>query len=122
MLAGHVGSATNTRHVAVFCLNAAAACEFIQLLYLQHHESCVTFHRSLDEIRLQARFRIPDRIVIRHADCMEGDELEQVFSWPKEVQKRVVFAVAEATAGQHIVYRGQQYPLLAPGESVRVDA
>jgi hypothetical protein len=121
MLAGHAGSVSSSLHVAVFCLDAKAACEFVQLLYMESRESCVTFHRSLDEIRLQARFRIPDRIIIRKADCMEGDELEQVFSWPKEVQKRVVFAVADDAEGRQIAYRGQQYPLLIPGESVRID-
>lgn len=120
MIAGHVGSFSNTLIVAVFCLDARAACEFVQLLYQQNENSCVTFYRSLDEIRLQARFRIPDRIVIRQDDCMEGDELEQVFSWPKEVQKRVVFAVKDVADGQYILYRGQQYPLLMPGDSVRI--
>ncbi len=121
MPASHVGSVSTALHVAIFCLDARAACEFIHLLYLDSRENCVTFYRSLDEIRQQARFRIPDRIIIRKDDCMEGDELEQVFSWPKEVQKRVVFAVANNGVEQQITYRGQRYPLLIPGESVRID-
>lgn len=121
MLASHAGSVSATLHVAVFCLDARAACEFIHLLYLDSRDHCVTFYRSLDEIRQQARFRIPDRIIIRQADCMEGDELEQVFSWPKEVQKRVVFTVADQRDEQQIAYRGQRYPLLIPGDSVRID-
>lgn len=121
MQAGHASSVSSTLHVAVFCLDARAACEFIHLLYLDARENCVTFYRSLDEIRQQARFRLPDRIIIRKDDCMEGDELEQVFSWPKEVQKRVVFSVTNNGTEQTIAYRGQQYPLLIPGESVRID-
>jgi hypothetical protein len=121
MLASHADLVSSTLHIAVFCLDAKAACEFVRLLYMESRESCVTFHRSLDEIRLQARFRIPDRIIICKADCMEGDELEQVFSWPKEVQKRVVFAVNDEKAGSQIVYRGQEFTLLVTGESIRID-
>jgi hypothetical protein len=52
---------------------------------------------------------------------MEGDELEQIFSWPKEVQKRVVFAVNDEKAGSQIVYRGQEFTLLVTGKSIRID-
>jgi acyl-CoA synthetase (AMP-forming)/AMP-acid ligase II len=120
MSAGPVSSISSTSHVAVFCLDAGAACEFLRLLYLHSGELSVTFCRTLDEIRLQARLRIPDRIVIRKADCTEGDELEQVFSWPKEVQKRVVFVVPDERDGRQISYRGQHYPLLVPGEAIRL--
>ena len=107
--------------MAVFCLDAQAACDFIQLLFLHSGEGSVTFYRTLDEIRLQSRFRVPDRIVIRKADCTEGDEMEQVFSWPKEVQKRVVFAVADEKEGRQISYRGQQFPMLPLKDAICLD-
>jgi len=106
--------------VSAFCLDATTAREIVNEFYQTAEAIHITFYKNLDELRNQARLYLPDRILIRLQDCEDPARLELVFSWPREVQKRVVFAVSPDYVETNVFYRGVGFPVVRPGSMLQV--